>query len=96
MPDVWRAADLVTWMFGAVRCRRPWAPRYPRTVFLQEINVSSDIDAMTYARIEAMIASDGSPVGIDAKKTHVIIIDHLERLQRRLERLERQLAPSRE
>lgn len=40
------------------------------------------------AEIEAMIASDSSPVGIDAKKTHVIIIRKLLEIERRLERLE--------
>lgn len=41
------------------------------------------------SEIAAMIASDTSPVGIDAKKTHVLIIEMLEDIQRRLERLER-------
>ncbi len=42
--------------------------------------------------IEAMIASDDSPVGIDAKKTHVIIIHKLVKIEERLERLERLVA----
>ncbi len=41
-----------------------------------------------YQRIESQIASDASPVGIDAKKTHVMILMKLEELGRRLERLE--------
>ena len=41
-----------------------------------------------YREIERMIADDASPVGIDAKKTHVIILHKLIRLERRLERLE--------
>ena len=48
-----------------------------------------------YERIEAAIADDASPVGIDAKKTHVIILhilldlqDRLDRIESRLERLE--------
>ena len=46
-------------------------------------------DNTTAAAIEALIASDASPVGIDAKKTHVIIIQKLMDIQARLERLER-------
>jgi len=40
-------------------------------------------------RIEAEIASDASPVGIDAKRTHVLILAKLESIERRLEALER-------
>lgn len=40
-------------------------------------------------RIEELIASDESPVGIDAKKTHILIIEKLLRIEERLERLER-------
>lgn len=39
-------------------------------------------------RIEKLIASDASPVGIDAKKTHVLIIQKLLEIERRLERIE--------
>ena len=42
-----------------------------------------------YQRIEAEIACDTSPVGIDAKKTHVLILSKLESIERRLDRLER-------
>jgi len=49
-----------------------------------------DIDQETYAKIEAMIHSDDSPVGIDAKKTHVIIIHKLTQIQERLTALEEQ------
>ena len=45
----------------------------------------SEIEA---ERIEALIASDASPVGIDAKKTHVLIIQKLLQIERRLERIE--------
>jgi hypothetical protein len=41
-----------------------------------------------YRKIEQMIADESSPVGIDAKKTHVIILHKLVQLERRLERLE--------
>lgn len=41
-----------------------------------------------YQRIEGEIASDTSPVGIDAKKTHVLILAKLESIERRLDTLE--------
>ncbi len=41
-----------------------------------------------YGEIEELIASEDSPVGIDAKKTHVIIIHKLLQIEERLARLE--------
>lgn len=49
----------------------------------------TDIPDDEYRRIEKMIASDASPVGIDAKKTHVLILYKLSEIERRLEALER-------
>jgi hypothetical protein len=48
-----------------------------------------DIPDDDYQRIEKLIASDASPVGIDAKKTHIIILHKLTEIERRLEALER-------
>jgi len=45
----------------------------------------------TYERIESEIGDAASPVGIDAKKTHVLILYRLECLERRLAALERRL-----
>ncbi len=42
-----------------------------------------------YERIAALISSDASPVGIDAKKTHVMILYKLEQIEKRLKRLEK-------
>ena len=47
-----------------------------------------DIPDEDYRRIEQMIASDASPVGIDAKKTHVLILHKLIEIERRLDALE--------
>ncbi len=47
-----------------------------------------DISENDYRRIEELIGSEESPVGIDAKKTHVLILDKLLRIEKRLERLE--------
>ncbi len=49
----------------------------------------AEIQNADHQRIEAEIASDASPVGIDAKKTHVMILAKLESIERRLDRLER-------
>lgn len=48
-----------------------------------------DIDEATYNEIEQLIHCDESPVGIDAKKTHIIIIHKLMQIERRLEALEK-------
>ncbi len=49
-----------------------------------ELNITtSDPEA-----IEALIASEASPVGIDAKKTHIIIISKLVQIEQRLDKLE--------
>ena len=47
-----------------------------------------EIPEETYKRIEAVIYSAESPVGIDAKHTHVLILHKLEQIEARLERLE--------
>ena len=39
--------------------------------------------------IEKVITSEDSPVGIDAKKTHVIIINKLVEIEKRLTELEK-------
>ncbi len=50
-----------------------------------------DIPDDAFAAIEREIASDTSPVGIDAKKTHVIILHKLMEIERRLAALEQKL-----
>lgn len=47
-----------------------------------------DIPGEEYERIASLIEDRTSPVGIDAKKTHIIIIHKLEALERRIARLE--------
>jgi hypothetical protein len=47
-----------------------------------------EVDAITYAEIAKVIHSDESPVGIDAKKTHILILNKLQEITERLERLE--------
>ena len=47
-----------------------------------------EIDKEVYDQIAEMIHSDTSPVGFDAKRTHVYIIHMLQNIQRRLDRLE--------
>lgn len=50
-----------------------------------------DVLADDYAALARVIANDESPVGIDAKKTHAIILHLLLDLQDRLARLEARL-----
>lgn len=44
-----------------------------------------------YNEIAWDIASDASPVGIDAKKTHIVILHLLEEIPQRLDRIEETL-----
>ncbi len=48
-----------------------------------------EVPATDYGEIEELISSEDSPVGIDAKKTHIIIIHKLQQIEERLARLER-------
>lgn len=47
-----------------------------------------DVPEKDYQRIAQAIHSEQSPVGIDAKKTHVMILHKLEQIEERLRRLE--------
>jgi len=68
----------------------PKARRLPRIGSIRYIaDMDPQIPEAVYGDIEAMIDSEASPVGIDAKKTHVIIIHKLLQIEQRLERLER-------
>lgn len=49
------------------------------------------IPELNYKEIEDAIGSDESVVGIDAKKTHIIIIHMLRQLQEKLDRLEKRI-----
>ena len=49
------------------------------------------IEKTAYEAIAATIHSDKSPVGIDAKKTHVLILEKFIQLEKRLERIEAKL-----
>jgi hypothetical protein len=48
-----------------------------------------DVDNEKKAQIEKVISSEDSPVGIDAKKTHIIIINKLLEIEKRLDALEK-------
>ena len=49
-----------------------------------------NIDQETYDQIAELIHSDESPVGIDAKKTHILILHKLGQIEKRLDALEQQ------
>ena len=46
-------------------------------------------DKEQYEAIAKKIHSDTSPVGIDAKKTHILILQKLMQIEARLERIEK-------
>lgn len=47
-----------------------------------------DISPEDFQQIESEIQDENSPVGIDAKKTHILILHRLEQMQKQLERIE--------
>ena len=51
-------------------------------------NMKFEIDPKTYEQIAKVIHSDKSPVGIDAKKTHILILNKLQELNDRMEHIE--------
>jgi hypothetical protein len=53
----------------------------------KEMNLEVEDDKK--AEIEKVITSEDSPVGIDAKKTHIIIINKLVEIEKRLIELEK-------
>lgn len=52
-----------------------------------ELNISKE----TYEAIAKEIHSETSPVGIDAKKTHILILEKLIQIDKRLERIEQKM-----
>ncbi len=46
------------------------------------------VEKELYDSIAKEIHSDSSPVGIDAKKTHILILEKLMQLEKRLDRIE--------
>ena len=50
------------------------------------------IDKENFEAIAKAIHSDTSPVGIDAKKTHVLILEKLLQIEQRLASIEEKLA----
>jgi hypothetical protein len=61
--------------------------------FAQENQLN--IPGERYQEIASTIFSEDSPVGIDAKKTHVMILYMLEQIERRVARIEEKLETSR-
>jgi len=59
------------------------------TIPLKNIEMNLEVDDEKKAQIEKVITSEDSPVGIDAKKTHIIIINKLVEIEKRLDALEK-------
>ena len=51
-----------------------------------------EVDETTYNKLAAVIHSDASPVGIDAKKTHILILNALAQINEKVDRLEKEIA----
>ncbi len=51
-----------------------------------------EVDKKTFDEIAEIIHSDNSPVGIDAKKTHILILNALSNLNEKMDRLELEIA----
>ncbi len=47
-----------------------------------------DVPPDIFTSIEREISSEASPVGIDAKRTHIIILHKLQEIEERLKRIE--------
>ncbi len=56
-----------------------------------EIKKQLAITDEDYKAIQQMIESEDSPVGIDAKETHILILKKLVEIEARLARLEKQM-----
>ena len=56
------------------------------------MTANAEIPEEVQADLEELIGSEDSPVGIDAKKTHVLILYKLLEIERRLVALENRLA----
>ena len=54
---------------------------------LQKGNKMMDVPQDVYERLEKFITSDESPVGIDAKKTHIQILYRLMEIEKKLDNL---------
>ena len=75
-----------------------WPPKlivYIKSYECSQSNVSDlskeyelmDVPHEAYETIEKYITSDESPVGIDAKKTHILILHKLMEIERKLDSL---------
>ena len=58
------------------------------------MDINFNTDQKLYEGIAKIIHSDTSPVGIDAKKTHILILEKLLAIEERLKNIERQLSES--
>ena len=53
--------------------------------------MSFEVDKKTFQEIENLIHSEASPVGIDAKVTHILILNKLKEICDRLDKIEAKL-----
>jgi len=63
----------------------------PHNFRRSSMTVNAEIPAEIRSELEGLIGSEDSPLGIDAKKTHVLILYKLLEIERRLVALESRL-----
>ncbi len=56
------------------------------------MDINLKVERETYEAIAEIIHSDASPVGIDAKKTHILILEKLLQLEKRLDAIAKKLS----
>lgn len=66
-------------------------PRKAKYIFRtkQDLEMNLEVEDDKKNEIGKVISSADSPVGIDAKKTHIIIINKLLEIEKRLDKLEK-------
>jgi len=64
---------------------------FPTALSQTGLKMSKEIPEAEYREIERTIGSDQSVVGIDAKKTHIIIIHMLQKIEHSLDAIESRL-----
>jgi len=71
---------------------RPFFSQLPNNIYFNEKiknDMDLEVDSDKKEEIAKVISSSDSPVGIDAKKTHIIIINKLVEIEKRLTELEK-------
>lgn len=58
-------------------------------IITEKQQIMEGVSKEEFEKLAKMIHSDSSPVGIDAKKTHILILHKLDEILTRIEKLEK-------